>query len=214
MTAQQVIISTSAGNSTSSESMFIATNDLVVELFKLIDPAAVARLTDIYRHDGVEAELLSTIIHEIFSIEVGQPIRSLQFMSKYKNVSTPLTKELLDEVLYFFKKRFIINQLQLVPTQQLTMVGGADNGHNQLLEISIFSHLRGREICTSAEFVDAFTYHKLMSDISDGTFNESQWPAALGLLNKYSQYRHRLVSILTSDDVNNMFFGVSTNGRI
>jgi hypothetical protein len=84
----------------------------------------------------------------------------------------------------------------------------------QILELSIFSHLRGREICTSAEFVDAFTYHKLMSDISDGTFNESQWAAALGLLNKYSQYRHRLVSVLASDDVNNMFFGVSTNGRI
>lgn len=210
----QVVISTNVDSAESSEAIAIASNELVISLFSQLDNETVDRLNSIYKHDGVEAELLSTIVHEIFSIEVGAPIKSLRFMAKYKNVSITLTEKLLSEVVYFFKKRFIIDQLRFTGTQRLSMTAAPDTGPNQILEISIFSHLRGREVCTADEFVDAFTYHKLISDIDNGSFSESQWPAALGLLNKYSSHRHRLVSLLTFDNVNNMSPGVPSNGRI
>lgn len=210
----QVVISTSVDPAASSESITIASNELITSLLGQLDNTTVTRLNNIYKHDGVEAELLSTIVHEIFSIEVGAPIKSLRFMAKYKNVSITLTEKLLSEVVYFFKKRFIIDQLRFTGTQRLSMTAAPDTDPNQILEISIFSHLRGREICTADEFVDAFTYHKLMSDAADGSFSESQWPAALGLLNKYSSHRHRLVSLMTFDNVNNTTPGVSQHGRI
>ena len=127
------------------------------------------RLDDIYNNDGVDIMVLVTILSEMTELNDGDEIQSCRYMSKYKDTEVIMTPQLRSEVNNFIHNRFHLGSFEIHGNQIVMSpaVVRKESSNEDVLKISLFSHLKGRIVCESREIRAARQYQKIKAKLNN-----------------------------------------------